>query len=177
MAPEMVIMLTQSRHEKKGYSNAVDWWSLGATMFKLATGQRPFTEHSISQILNEELGLQKENKEMTEYAILFQDIPFPPDFDPKMKDIISKLLDVHADTRLGAGPNGSINVREHPFFGDIDWSLLEQKHLEPPFIPQTKALDDTPQYPSFETLMTSLGRSAWLTDVPDPKLQKYFGAW
>jgi hypothetical protein len=37
MAPEMVIMLTQSRHEKKGYSNSVDWWSLGATMFKLAT--------------------------------------------------------------------------------------------------------------------------------------------
>lgn len=41
MAPEMVIMLTQSRHEKKGYSNAVDWWSLGATMFKLATVSIP----------------------------------------------------------------------------------------------------------------------------------------
>ena len=37
MAPEMAIMLTQTRHEKKGYNNTVDWWSLGATMFKLAT--------------------------------------------------------------------------------------------------------------------------------------------
>jgi serine/threonine protein kinase len=40
MAPEMVIMLSQTSAEKIGYTNAVDWWSLGVTMFKLLTGFR-----------------------------------------------------------------------------------------------------------------------------------------
>ena len=114
---------------------------------------------------------------MTEYAILFQDIPFPPDFDPRMKDIISRLLDVNADTRLGAGPTGAADIRAHPFFEEIDFSLLEQKHLEPPYIPPSKLLEESPNYPSFEGLMSALGKTSWLTEVPDPKMQKYFGAW
>ena len=40
MAPEMVIMLGQTSVEKSGYTNAVDWWSLGVTIFKLLTGYR-----------------------------------------------------------------------------------------------------------------------------------------
>ncbi|KAJ1408395.1 kinase-like domain-containing protein, partial [Ochromonadaceae sp. CCMP2298] len=38
MAPEMVVMLSQASYEKTGYTCAVDWWSLGVTMFKLLTG-------------------------------------------------------------------------------------------------------------------------------------------
>ena len=40
MAPEMVIMLGQTSAEKVGYTNSVDWWSLGVTIFKLLTGFR-----------------------------------------------------------------------------------------------------------------------------------------
>jgi serine/threonine protein kinase len=42
MAPEMVIMLSQASYEKTGYTCAVDWWSLGVTMFKLLTGAQPY---------------------------------------------------------------------------------------------------------------------------------------
>eukprot|EP00903_Cladosiphon_okamuranus_P006169 g6066.t4 len=42
MAPEMVILPKQPRSVRKGYSNAVDYWSLGVTVFKLLTGSRPF---------------------------------------------------------------------------------------------------------------------------------------
>ncbi len=34
-APEIVIMLAQSKEERIGYTKAVDWWSLGVTMYKL----------------------------------------------------------------------------------------------------------------------------------------------
>ena len=42
MAPEMVKMLGQSRSQRSGYTAAVDYWSLGVTVFKLLTGYRPF---------------------------------------------------------------------------------------------------------------------------------------
>lgn len=114
---------------------------------------------------------------MTEYAILFQDIPFPHHMHPPLKDIISRLLDVNPESRLGGGPTGAAQIREHPFFSDIDWSLLEQKHLVPPFIPHTKSLEESPQYASFEACMSALGKNAWLNELPDPNLQKYFSSW
>ena len=42
MAPEMLVMLSQPRAQAKGYTKAVDWWSLGATIFKLFVGVKPF---------------------------------------------------------------------------------------------------------------------------------------
>jgi serine/threonine protein kinase len=42
MAPEMVILLSQPRSVRKGYSKAVDFWSLGVTIYKMLTGARPF---------------------------------------------------------------------------------------------------------------------------------------
>lgn len=37
--------------------------------------------------------------------------------------------------RLGTGRTGSDDIKGHPFFRGIDWSLLEQKKVEPPFKP------------------------------------------
>ena len=42
MAPEMLVMLSQPRAQARGYTKAVDWWSLGATIFKLLVGVKPF---------------------------------------------------------------------------------------------------------------------------------------
>ena len=42
MAPEMMILLSQAKSQAVGYDNLVDWWSLGATIFKLLTGRKPF---------------------------------------------------------------------------------------------------------------------------------------
>jgi serine/threonine protein kinase len=93
MAPEMVLLLSRppmygesaeknaTRAQiKKGYTNAVDWWSLGVTTYKLLTGNRPFGDHQMHQIvemastLNEVVG---ENMHFKEYAMLFQKVSFP----------------------------------------------------------------------------------------------------
>ena len=37
--------------QSKGYTTAVDWWSLGCTMFKLLTGGRPFVDSDPSDIV------------------------------------------------------------------------------------------------------------------------------
>jgi serine/threonine protein kinase len=181
MAPEMVIMLSQSSREKVGYSNAVDWWSLGVTMFKLLTGYRPFSEENFTSFIDMAPTLRaKANLGASpEYAILFQQIPFPRAMADNTVDIISRLLDVNEKTRLGAGPRGVNEIKEHPYFENIDWDLLEQKHVEPPYKPVNKssALNDPHRYPSFEAMLTDIGKANWMTDVPEPEDQKYFAAW
>lgn len=42
MAPEVLIQFFQPFTDHKGYTECVDWWSLGATIYKLYTGSRPY---------------------------------------------------------------------------------------------------------------------------------------
>ena len=42
MAPEMMILISQTKTQAMGYDKTIDWWSLGATIFKLLTGKKPF---------------------------------------------------------------------------------------------------------------------------------------
>ena len=60
---------------------------------------------------------------------------YPRYFSQDVVDLISRLLDVNQDTRLGSGPTGDNEIKNHPFFAGIDWDKLEQKHIEPPYIP------------------------------------------
>ena len=174
-------MLTQSSREKVGYSNSVDWWSLGVTMFKLLTGYRPFSEENFTSFMDMAPTLRaKANMGASpEYAILFQQIPFPRAMSDNAVDIISRLLDVNEKTRLGSGPRGVAEIKEHPFFDNINWELLEQKHVEPPYKPTVKssAMSDPHRYPTFDALLTDIGKTTWLTDIPDPEDQKFFAAW
>jgi serine/threonine kinase 32 len=166
MAPEMVIMLTQSTSEKKGYSYSVDWWSLGITMYKLLTGYRPFAPLEAANATSN-----------PEYAMLFQEINYPKTMSPEVINIMTRLLDVNEFSRLGSGPNGHKEIKEHPFFKDIVWNMLELKHIQPPFVPQSKVLNDTPRFTSFENMLKELGKDEWLKDKIYKEEQEYFASW
>lgn len=177
----MVIMLSQASYEKTGYSVAIDWWSLGVTMFKLLAGYRPFTDDNFNTFIDMATTMNdklRQHCDSPEYAILFQEIPFPSFMSPNAVDLISKLLDVNDKTRLGSGPNGVKDIQNHPFFGGLDWNLLEQKHIEPPFKPERpKKLDDLEPYEDFEALMKDFGKADWLENAPSKEDQKYFSNW
>ena len=39
--------------------------------------------------------------------------------------------------------NGLQDIKNHIFFKDIDWNLLSNKKIKPPFIPRLNSLEDT----------------------------------
>lgn len=181
MAPEMVIMMGQSSAEKVGYTSAVDWWSLGVTIFRLLTGFRPFSDDNLSSFIEmvPTVNGRRAPIGLTEYANLFQDIPFPEYVSAPARDIISRLLNVNECTRLGAGPDGLRDLKSHSFFEGINWEKLEQRHVEPPHVPakDISVPEEVALFPNFETMMNEFGKSDWLEDPPNDDEQKHFGTW
>jgi len=112
MAPEV---LTRSGHNK-----AVDWWSLGALMFDMLNGTPPFIA---------------ENRKKTIEKVLRGKLSLPQYLTAEAKDILKKLLKRHAHSRLGASVEDYRDVQRHAFFRHIDWDLLLQKQVEPPYKP------------------------------------------
>lgn len=191
MAPEMVVMMSQTRREKTGYTAAVDYWSLGATMFKLLTGKRPFSDENFEDMIEMATVMQRNVDEHAirnnkEYVMLFKKVNYPDDMEPDTKDMLSHLLDTDPETRFGS--RGLDEVFNHPYFKGIDWNKLEMKHIDPPFVPNTNNSQSMKKNTSsktsmlamdFTTAMEKYNKSKFLGDemvLPAAK-QKYFANW
>jgi len=59
-------------------------------------------------------------------------------FTPEAQDIIKKFLNRDPLQRL----QDPMDIRQHPWFRDIDWDKLEGLEISPPFVPQVKSADD-----------------------------------
>lgn len=111
-APEI---LTRSGHGK-----AVDWWSLGALMYDMLTGNPPFSA---------------ENRKKTIETILKGKLNLPAYLTPDARDLIRRLMKRQVSQRLGSGPSDGLEVRSHPFFKNVNWKDVIERRLEPPIKP------------------------------------------
>eukprot|EP01114_Cavostelium_apophysatum_P000508 TRINITY_DN1045_c0_g1_i1.p1 TRINITY_DN1045_c0_g1~~TRINITY_DN1045_c0_g1_i1.p1 ORF type:complete len:412 (-),score=123.08 TRINITY_DN1045_c0_g1_i1:231-1466(-) len=115
----------------QGHGTAVDWWSLGTLIYEMLTGLPPFYSQNIN------IMYQK---------ILNGELRFPSYVTPDAISLLEGLLTRDVDKRLGS--NSSADVKNHPFFKDIDWEKLEKREVEPPFKPKVKSDVDTSQIDS-----------------------------
>lgn len=90
-----------------------DYWALGIILYQMATGTFPFDG------ITEHLKFEK---------IRQCEVSFPPEMNPDLRDLISKLLVKNPAKRLGSGPvDGPLGIGElknHPFFSGTDWENL-----------------------------------------------------
>merc|ERR1719189_3241266 len=54
-------------------------------------------------------------------------------FSPRCKDFLQRLL--HKDPEKRMGKNGIDEKKNHPWFEEIDFGMVEAKYLDPPFAP------------------------------------------
>lgn len=96
------------------YSDAVDWWSCGVTLFQLAWRFHPFSENVIDPA-----GMKES---ITSRAIHIRPvINERPELSAELRDFVRKLLVKDPNERLGIGRTGSRDVKAHPWFKDTDW--------------------------------------------------------
>ena len=128
LAPEILL--------RKGYDKAVDWWSLGCVMYEMLAGKLPYAV--------------KRGAKMS-IKIYDQEVQYPSNMNKDAKDFIQKLLIKNPSERLGSGPNGIEDIKNHPFFKGIIWKDAEMQKIKPPFIPKLKSETDLRYFDSMFT--------------------------
>lgn len=129
IAPEML------RGEDYGFS--VDWWALGVLMYEMLAGRSPF----------DSVGAAENPDQNTEdylfQVILEKTIRIPRSLSVKAASVLKGFLNKNPAERLGCHPEtGFFDIVHHPFFKSIDWDLLEQKQIPPPFKPRLETERD-----------------------------------
>ena len=56
-----------------------------------------------------------------------------PNFVPKeAAELLKRLLERNPNKRLGGGDRDAEEIKEHPYFKDIDWNKVYEKKIKPP---------------------------------------------
>lgn len=177
MAPE-VLAMDMADPDAPGYTKAVDYWSLGVTMFTLLHGTVPFQQAHLMSFV-EGLGMATDAMqkatcllEFEKYITAVMERSLCP---PSCHRILCHLMEPADQKRLGYGHKGFGHFRHHPFFSTVNWSRLQLKLVEPPAIVaadlQRNVLVDKPPFVSFDSMMTHFGCSHWRTE-PEPVKQQ-----
>ncbi|XP_056442030.1 microtubule-associated serine/threonine-protein kinase 1-like [Gadus chalcogrammus] len=119
IAPEVIL--------RQGYGKPVDWWAMGIILYEFLVGCVPFFGDTPEELFGQ---------------VITDDIVWPDGEEALPADseaLISTLLQTNPLMRLGTG--GAFEVKQHPFFSDLDWNSLLRQKAE--FIPHLESEEDT----------------------------------
>ena len=109
-----------------GHGKSVDLWAFGVMMFILLLHESPFysenTNDLFDKILHEEI-------EWDDYT---------DEISPQAISLLQGLLTKKVSDRLGCRKDGIKEVKNHPFFSNVDWTVVEEKKIEPMIRPKLR---------------------------------------
>ena len=119
MAPEAII--------NKPHDFAADYFALGVIVYELMMGERPYQGRNRKEI----------REQMFSIEIKLDNDDLPEDWeDYNIIDFINSLLIRKKRKRLGS--KNANEVKNHPYFQNINWSQIESMTMESPFVFDTE---------------------------------------
>ena len=120
--------------KKTGYSEDIDWWSVGVIFFEMLVGYAPFCSEETKDVCNKVINWPK-----------FLKIPDDVNISREAEDLIMRMIN-NSEVRLGK--NGVQEIKEHPFFKNVDWNNL--RNTKAPFVPDIKNDYDISYFEEFK---------------------------
>ena len=119
LAPEII--------KQRGHDKGADHWSWGVLLYEMIMGLTPFYDGIVDQ-----MGLFKNiiKRKMEPYQDNL--------ISAEGKDLIDRILVVEPEHRLGSFAAADKDIKEHPFFNDINWTELQNMNAKVPFKPKVK---------------------------------------
>ena len=116
MAPEVM--------KGMNHTGSVDFFAVGVIAFELMMGQRPYMGKSRKEI----------KEQMMSRQIFIDEEMVPLGWSLESADFINKLM-VRKDVKR-LGYSNDLEIKNHPWFYDIDFVELVEKKIESPFLPR-----------------------------------------
>ncbi|CAG9315864.1 unnamed protein product [Blepharisma stoltei] len=119
---------------RQGYTETVDWWSVGVMLFEMLVGYPPFYADKPKEVCQKIINWQN-----------YFTIPREARLSHAAIDLIRKLI-CESNTRLGI--RGVAEIKAHPFFAGIDWNNI--RNQEAPYAPELRGDTDISNFEQFE---------------------------
>ncbi|DBB18151.1 hypothetical protein WJX82_009716 [Trebouxia sp. C0006] len=128
-APEVIM--------RRGTTKAADYWALGVLIFEMLVGDPPFKSLS--------------GDPWDTFRRTLSGRFYVPNFiSESASSLICQLLQVSPERRLGSGPTGATEIKQHKWFSRLDWQAMVNKTLPAPINPKLKNPLDTSNFDSFD---------------------------
>lgn len=138
LAPEILL--------RKGHGKPVDWWSLGAIIYEMLVGLPPF--------------YQNDDKDKLFKDIKYGEPEYPEEMSSTCKDLLQGLFKKDPGERLGGSKGNVDEIKSHPWYSQVDWDVIKEKKIIPPFKPDLDSDDDTKYIDSEFTDMLPIDSAA-----------------
>ena len=137
LAPEVI--------QQRGHDFSCDWWGVGILIYEMLTGHAPFLDPNPFKLYEK---------------IVNNPVTFPSDFNPAAEHLILCLLEKTPHRRFG-----SAKIQSHAFFEGVNWSVVEDGGLVPPFLPTVRSSEDSSNFDIYPDEVSTTERVAVANDL------------